>query len=291
MMRDFFSVFISLKYKFFIATLLLVIAFNLLTSFLWFLRSTEDAEKTAAINLSETLRISNENFNIALRDINYIVSMASINSDIIGILSKRSYDTNQEYIKDERKISDYLVGIYSNSYKQYLGSLMISDLKGRDYSLGLSISLGDIKKVPGYSDIIKADTDKVFLAPHYNGFSKAGTSDYDYNSMVLSIARPILNNKTIVGIVVADIKCRILLDIFNINMKNNGTILVMNNNSGEVIFMPDPKKLDFKMSSCEFRKISSMFGSEKGSFNLKLNGRDFIIVYDYSGIVPEGING
>ncbi len=292
-MKSSFSFFISLKYKFLITTVLLIISFSSLFSYLWFIRTYHNEEKSAITYVNEILRISNDNFEYALRDINSLLTLITFNNDVKDVLSKTQYSSDKDMIEDNRKITALITGLYG--YKYYLGALYITDLKDREYSLGISFSTNDLEKLPKYKDIINSNGEKVLLPPHeYNGMSGV-QSNNDYSNMVISMARPILDGGKIIGAAIADIKCNILIDIFNINLKDDGTVLILDSKTGSFIFKPDLSKLKVSFNEDDYKKISDKFTMQKGNFYTRLGNKDFLVIYYYSdfstwttiGLIPK----
>lgn len=259
----------SLKYKIISISLILIISFTFLLIFLWYFKTSNEAEKSAELYISEMLKNSNKNFDVALKDINYIVSSAAVNRSVLNILAKERYSSSKDEFYDNKSISDYLVSLYG--YKYYLEGLMISSIHGREYSIGSSLPYNSLKSQKWYTDIINSNSKKIVIPPHSNG-----------DDMVISVARSISDNGKILGLIIADVKCSILKDIFNINLNDKGTIFIVNSKTGEFIFKPECDKLRIADGELDFRKISKKFTSASGSFYTNIRGENILVVYYYS---------
>lgn len=261
---------------------------------LWSIRTYKIEEKSAAAYISDILKISNDNFDSALRDIYSLLTLITFNNDVRDILSKTEYTSDRDLIKDNRKITDIITGLYG--YKYYLGALSVTDLNNREFNLGMSFSTADLKKMPEYyNDIIHSSGEKVLLPPHLYGNITGAGSDTDYSNMAISMARPVVDGGKVIGAAIAEIKCNVLMDIFNLNLKDDGTILIIDSRTGNFIFKPDTGKLKVKFDEEDYKRISEKFATKKGSFYTRLGNRDFLAVYYYSdfskwttiGLVPK----
>lgn len=284
----------SLKYKILSTILIIIVTFTSLTIFLWYSRTSNEVERSSISYVNEILRMSNDNFDIALRDINAIITTVSINKEnVIDILTKDNYQSNYELVHDNVKLEKFLISLYS--YKHYFGGIMVSNLTGREFNSGLSLSFEQIKALPQFKQIINTKGDITFLSPHYYGSEAFKKPNSDIKDTVLSITKPIILNDTCIGIVVADVKCDILYDIFNINLKYNGEVIIIDNTTGEFIFKPEQGSPNIKIDKNSFKKLSDHFTSDSGSFSTTINGKKMLVIYNISpftkwttvGLVPH----
>lgn len=272
-----FGLMYSLKYKFLLSTLLLVIVLSLSISYLWMYRMSKNEENSISASVSEMLRISNENFDFALRDINYTVSLASVNTDIIEILGDREGISSEQYLKNQKIINNYASS--ASAFKKYLGSLLISDLDGYYSNTGIHVSITDIKKLPEYKQVLQSKGNTVIIPRHNYDGSPARS---DYSNMYISLARPILDNGVVAGVIVADVKSEILLNLFKINLKNNGTVFILDRKSNKVIFNTEDNQLGINLSVMDIESVTKNFKARSGSFYSTLEGKDFLLVYNFS---------
>lgn len=258
--------------------------FMIITTYLWYLKTSSEAYESASTYVSEMLRVSNENFEVALRDINYIVSSSARKEEyVINILSKPldSYPSEYLLLQDNRKIQDYLSNLYS--YKHYLKGMMISDLNGRSYINGDMASFKNIKSQEWYKNILDSDNQSIFIPPHsYQNVSQTD-SDNSNNDKVISIVRPIFYSDQVIGFVLADLQFNILEDIYNINLKDKGSVSIINTETDQFIYKSQHSPAA-NMSDNDLKSISTKFTPSKGSFNTKIAGKDTLVIFNYSNL-------
>lgn len=227
----------SLKYKFLLATISLVLLFAFLINFFWMVITTRYAEQSANSYINDILKSSNESFDVVLKDINNALSLLTVrNYDVVSILKKTSYTSESELLEDNRKMDSLLSTLTSNKY--YLNGLMVWNSSGKFYENSSSISYDYIRSQTWYDSIINSHGEKLFIPLHYpNPYSvQQGTERYD--GMVFSFARAILDGNSVIGYVIADIRYEVLNDVFNHKIKDKGMVCIVNREKDEFVFLP-----------------------------------------------------
>ena len=79
MRRKAWNLVLSLRFKLLCAVLALFFTFAGVTTYFWYDRLTRQASDAAANNLHAMLRISNSNFETALKDLNSVTALVSSN--------------------------------------------------------------------------------------------------------------------------------------------------------------------------------------------------------------------
>lgn len=275
----------------------LFLVFTFLIIFLWYSETTNDAEKSAVESVSEILKNSNENFEVALKDINGIVFSAALNDNVIKVLSTTRYSSNIELLNDNLKVEEYMSNLYT--FKYYINGMIISDIYGREFKNDPVLGFNDIKTKTWYKDILDSKGKQIFIPPHYyNKTVEKEVNDNNiangniYNNQVLSIARPIFLENRVIGFVMVDIKGRILRDIYSMKLKRDAIVLLIDNKNHSVIFNSGLEELSIPSSDPAFNDISKKILSKTGSFYEKINGSSYLVIYyhsDYTNWTSVGL--
>ncbi|GGD50045.1 sensor histidine kinase [Paenibacillus nasutitermitis] len=281
----------QIKYKILIANLILLLCFNLLTVWFWSERFSTDAEDSASTYITEMLRVSNDNFEVSLKDINAIVNIASNDGRFIEVLSHPEHISGAEYLRDSRVIKDYLLGLFT--YKHYLNDILVADLGGRSFSNGNTISLEYLMKQDWYPELINTEGKMVIIPPHFN--SDRASVSMNSSDKVISIAKPIMDEGKVLGFIIADVRSQLLTDVFHGNLSSQTQMIVANALTGEVINDAEARNQSLPYSSDNLKRVVSSIEQTQGSFYTQVGNKKVLMVYRYStisnwvfiGIVPK----
>jgi len=275
-----FSHFKSIRYKFLICTVLLMLTFMVLTAYLWYWKTSNDAADSSAAYVSEMLRIFNENFEVALRDINYVVSSASVEDENVRNILENSlegYASDYELLQDTRKIQGYLTS--SASYKHYLAGIMASSLSGHCFTIGDMPDFDTATAQDWFKSLPYEKNRSMFIAPHaYNTGTNSGS--YRKYEEVFSIVRPIFISGKVNGFILADIKASLLQNIYDINLKGMGTVTVFDTNTDTLIYHSDNSKISVAVS--DLSKLAKNFISTQGQLYSQVGSHKMLVLYKYS---------
>lgn len=271
----------SIRFKFTLVTLL---SFCLLTSlilYFWYASLSSEAERTAKQNMDSIIQISNNIFENEVKDISNVVALSTVQSgnylqtNIINILSQPKL-TDAELVTYRKEANDYLTSLCS--FKKYLNGLMISDFSGNNITYGIPTSFSQIKDADWYQKLKKPGSNQAFVEPHYD--NQWSTNE---NDMVFSIVQPVYStNKKAIGFALADIKCQLLKDSFEVSGQNNMSLYLVEENSNQVIFSPKSNPLSTSVLSTVNSDISKHFTQASGSFFVTVSGRRMLFVYHKS---------
>jgi two-component system, sensor histidine kinase YesM len=283
-----FNKFQSIRYKFLLATLALILMFTFLTMYLWYSTTYENAEDMSLAYVNELVRVSTDNFEVVLRDANTIISSVVTNKgNIISVYSKKmtDYDSNGALLEDNRKVENYIQGLYS--YKQYISGLMVTGLEGRSFTYGVVPSLEKLKAQSWYVDLINKEGNTVVIPPHELSLDNEAITDsdnIDYSKMAISIAKPILDisNNYVIGFAIVDIKGEILQDIFNFNLEKYGELMIIDKHSGNFIYKPELDKFPAEFSDGEIRSMFNNLDSSKGHIYAEIADQEVLVIYSTS---------
>ena len=278
----------SIRFRFLFATLSLVFLFSATTVYLWYSTTYHSAEDLALTYVGEMLRVSTESCEIVLKDMNSVISSVVTNpGNVVAVFSRKAseYDSNQALLADNRKVEDYITGLYS--YKQYVNGLMVAGLDGRSFTNGVVPSLDQIRAQSWYGDLLNKEGRTIFIPPHFipsDGSLGSAPGGVEYLDQVISVGKPILNSSgtEIIGFAIADIQCGMLQETFDINMRDYGIIMVVDRNSGTYIFRSDNSSSPLLFDDNEIMRFAGTLKSEEGHVDAKLSNTDFLAIYSTS---------
>lgn len=274
MRRKAWNLVLSLRFKLLCAVLALFFTFAGVTTYFWYDRLTRQASDAAANNLHAMLRISNSNFGTALKDLNSVTALVSsnfgngLNTRIFNYLLSGDED-DVTLLQYRREAEDYIMSLCN--FKSYLNSLAVYDRTGNSLSYGLIMDSVTLSSQPWYGPLINGNDDVRFIPPHYYE-----PDDPHPSKLVFSIARPIRYRGDCIGLVVADIKSTMLNDMFSISNLNGYSMLVVDENAGEIIFpaAENAASLSSQDRTALFRAL------EQGApqFSVSLHGKNCLAV-------------
>jgi two-component system sensor histidine kinase YesM len=158
---------------------------------------------------------------------------------------------------------------------------MVVGLNGRTFSNGNTNSSDFLQTQSWYPRLLNSNGEIVFIPPHLNS-NRSDRSNK--NDKVISIAKPILEQDRVIGFIIADVRGELLNDIFSINLKNKASMLVADNNEGEIIFEPENGGLPEGLSNKSFLDIFKKMSENQGSFYSELDTEDVLTIYRKSAL-------
>ena len=169
MRRKAWNLVLSLRFKLLCAVLALFFTFAGVTTYFWYDRLTRQASDAAANNLHAMLRISNSNFETALKDLNSVTALVSsnfgngLNTRIFNYLLSGDED-DVTLLQYRREAEDYIMSLCN--FKSYLNSLAVYDRTGNSLSYGLIMDSVTLSSQPWYGPLINGNDDVRFIPPH-----------------------------------------------------------------------------------------------------------------------------
>ncbi|GGH28822.1 cache domain-containing sensor histidine kinase [Paenibacillus segetis] len=264
----------SLQFKLMCVTLTLFCLFATVTTYSWSNSLTKQATTTSVNNLYSMLQISNSNFETALKDIDRVTALISsnfgnnLNSRIFNYLMNKETE-DATLLQYRREAEDYIISLCN--FKSYLNGLAVYDLDGNSLAYGPTMDGRRVLNQDWYQELMNSDKDVLFIPPHY--YSPYTTQDSD---LVFSIARPIRYHGELIGLVVADIKCSLLQDMFDIENINDYSLLVLDEETGTPIF-PAGSAANL-LNETELRSLMDKSSTSDGRFFTMLNGQNSLAV-------------
>ncbi len=275
----------SFSAKLFAIVLALFLLFCAVSTLLWYVSFTREATQTAEENIGAVIHALQGNFEANLRDIDYVTALVSnkvrtsSNDCLIRYLTAADSQT-ANLVLDLQESQKYL----SNrcSFKTYLNGLAVYGLDGRSCSYGITTPYGEVAAQDWYGQIIQGEASVVYVPPH--DYTQAQPSPM--GSQVFSIVRPVFqNNGQIIGLVKADIKCKLLDTIFDIHSISDYELCVIDNNTSELVYAPE------ESSAIPVSHISENITAANGSFHDTIRGTEYLAVYVQSSVTPWTVVG
>lgn len=280
----FVSPFRSIKYKYLIFTFISFALFLSSYTYFWYSKTSDESEKASTQYITELLYRSNENFELAMNDVNILLNAAETESKVRDLLLA-DYSTDFQYQKNNEEMQQYL--IYLFGYRSNINGMTITH-KFRpdsplttypDFTFGLTTPVDDMKKSDWYNDIINSGEDTLFILPHNTDINAKKNPPGIYTNMVMSVAKNLFYGNTYLGTIITDVRCKYLLDYFQVNLGEQSTVFVYDGKSGEFVLRPPQENLLPDFNETEFKENIRTLKDTNGNTRVKLGGQDFLIVY------------
>ncbi len=273
----------SIRYKLILTMLLVFLLFVTVVLSIWYTELKKEAEETAIKNMETVINVSNTTFENQVKDIINVTALTTVRSDnnlstnIINILSRDDL-TDAEIIAYRRTTTDYLISLCS--FKKNLNGLMLSDFSGNSITYGITTSYETVLEENWLDFLSETAEQNIFIEPHYSHKWYQNNND-----LVFSILRPIYNfSNEKIGFALADIKCQLFNDSFDVNPANQCSLYVINNTEGKVIFTPHKNLLQAENGSVLNSTILQNLSSSSGHFFVTVNHTKMLVVYHKSAL-------
>ena len=278
----------SIKTKIFVTfSLIFILSFGTITS-LWYIEASDNSLQLARNSAFEIIKSENENFEVTLRDIDYLSTVISLNRpNVIDVLSSSRDNTEYQGLLLDRKLDDFIESLYG--YKFYISSILVCGENGKRYSRGSTLSTETIKNNYWYDQIISGKGKRFFIRTHSN--SANGNASSSIYSNVISIARAIMDKNKVLGFVMIDFRYDIVDKIFSAKIPYKSTLFVIDED-GNFVYHPDPEMLNRNISNTVYGTIGFDPDKSEGNLMKKINKQDYYIEYyksDYTGWTTVGL--
>lgn len=265
----------SIRSKIFLSFSLIFILSLGTVSLLWYQQSTQATTKLVKNYTYELIKEANENFELTLKDIDYLSTVISLNQpNVIDVLANPSSGTSYEQLLLDRRLNDFIASLYG--YKYYISSILIVGRNGKSYSQGTTLSAEEVRRQPWYHDLIHNRTNRIFLKTH--SFIHAGQAAFFPSQNVISVARAIKYDNEVLGVVVIDFRYDIVQKTFSTKIPHQSTLFVIDQN-GAFVYHPDNLRLNSSIQHTVFRKLLSQIRGGEGHFTTRINGADQFVVF------------
>lgn len=267
-----------------LATVSLFIVFCVVSTMFWYEGFTKEATQTAEENIKSMMDVSNQNFETSLKDINYIAALLSseVNSQIKSKVVKwinNDYDNSKDMLDGRRDLQEHMTSLCS--FKSYVHGMTIYDFEGHSLGYGISTPTREVVMMEWYEKIKNEEIDVLYLKPHsYSEYHESAKTD-----QVFTIVRAVKDYGKTIGFVMADVRSQLLDDMYDISRVNGYTILVVDNNSHDIIYQPDEVNQEFA------EKLTYGIGSDNRWYFNSANSKNYLVVSQNSKITPWSVIG
>lgn len=240
-------IFKQLRVKFIVITSILFLIFSTLVLSIWFYVNQNYAKENSEQNMNQVLNASTSLFESQLMDIIRIISLISVrtgayNSNAINILTDPSL-TDAEILDYRKEASDFLIKLCSN--KNYLNGLEITNFSDKSITYGITTPYETLEQLGFHKKLSLCENSYFFIVPHIN-------EKYSTRKQVFSIIKPVLSHSgDLAGYVIADLKCSLIDDIYNIQNESQNSIFITDGENDRTIYesFDNPMNLSEYLSS------------------------------------------
>lgn len=235
----------------------------------WYAETSREARISAERYIGNVLSRLNESFETMVRDVDHLVTSASIDqANVISVISGRERQTAVEKLEGNQTIMSTMLSLYQ--FKTYMEGLLITTPQGNYYRVGACLPYKQLISQPWFGQVEMEGGKSVILPPHSNG-----------SDMVISVVRNIISGNKILGVVKADMKCKILDDCYNMDFKGFGRIYILDDGPGTLIY---PLEEEGGQTAGEDLLACSKSMGEEGSFYAEIGGVPCLVIYSRSGL-------
>ena len=141
-----------------LVTFVLFLMFCIVSTYSYYRNFTEEATETAVSNISSMMEVLNNNFELTIKDIDYVTALISnkvttnMNGSVIEYLIMEDTDA-AKLVQCRREVQDYLISMCS--YKSYLQGMAIYGFNGRSVSFGITMTASEVME-QGWYDTLRS---------------------------------------------------------------------------------------------------------------------------------------
>jgi two-component system sensor histidine kinase YesM len=265
----------SIRTKLFLSlAAIFAIAMGLIT-FWWYWKSTQIITKSVKNYSHELIKEANDNFELTLKDIDYLSTVISLNkSDVAQALSNQAGTMNYEQLLMDRKLDDFISSLYG--YKYYISSILIVGANGKKYSQGTTLSTDEVIREPWYRELAENKTARIFIKTHSTRSANQAALFPSQN--VISVARGIFDDHQFLGVVLIDFRYDIIQKIFSTKIPHESSLFVIDQN-GDFVYHPDNRFLGRNIRKTVYNKLLPMIQNSEGSFSFWVKKNETFVVY------------
>ncbi len=262
----------SLKFKIIVPVVVVLCFGMLLQTGIWIRGTVDQAEKSASENLYSSMRVANQNFESAMKEINRIVALASstttINASVQNYLRimEDAEASSQEMIQYTREVDQYLFQLCS--YKSYLNGMAVYDLQGHERSFGIIMNGQEILQQEWLTEFLEGEEDSIILPVH-----SSLPEDKNYDELVFSVVRKVKRGKAITGLVMADAHYQMLTDFYSFQDVSGYQIVIMDEDQEDILFPKNAEALEEKVEA-----LRQLPDGQEGYYVENIDGTQYLLV-------------
>jgi two-component system sensor histidine kinase YesM len=265
-------------FAFVIVTLSSILAVSLILYY----NLTGSIKQNAVDYVTESMRHSDENLQIMLKDIGSMSTVVVTNQEnVIDIIRSSNYEISYEWFQEQKKITSFLSTLKAN--KSYISRISVVGTNGKVFYEGDPRLSKDVLKDPSLQKIVDAGGTKVWIKQN-------GTSVL-WNQTV-TLGRAIQYERQTIGVVMIDLDYDVIRNVYNFGKALDGFIYVVEPD-GNIVYNSNPALNAENIKDTNLSGIEKLKDGEHSS--IVINGEHYLVATytsDYTGwrtigIIPE----
>lgn len=268
----------TIRLKIFFSFSLLILISCSVISYLWYAKFTGSTAHTIKSHTIQNIKEANQNFELMLKDMDFISSIISLNQLTINNALSVDPASRSEYeqLLADRKVNDLLNSFVS--YKYYISNILVAGENGKTYAASGTAftSPQAFRTQPWYVDMVAKRGDKIFLGTHdledLDALSPMRTRN------VISIIRAIMNGSEYLGFVNVDVEYTAVDKVFGPAVSPDTKLLLVDGNN-RIVFHPDYELLQKRLSETPYAAIGNQMNGPEGELELNVDGQNMFVYY------------
>lgn len=266
----------SIKSKLQLSFTGIFLALTALVCLFWYKTMGDMAREQAVRYVNSSVDSMSAEFDSLMKDASYISLILSFNAiDQSQILSgQHGIETYRELESDRiltRSVNDFY------SYRSYISSILLYGVNGRVFSNGVVLAPEEIAVMPWFEALDGSGEEGVFIRTHSNYVSENRQKSY-----VISAGRKLWSRDRHIGYLLVDISYDYINSRFGPAVLDGSTLLIMDDQGGLVYDSNSVKAPADTIYGTEFKEIMGHLGTGRGQTNIRLNGHDYLAIYQRS---------
>lgn len=272
----------SIQSKTLIAFVIVTLSSILAVSSIVYYNLTGIIKQNAVDYVMESMRHSDENLQLMLKDIEMMSTVAVTNQEnVIDIIRSSHFEISYAWFQERKKITAFLSNLKAN--KSYISRISVVGTNGKVFYEGDPRLSKDVLKDPFLQKILDAGGAKVWIK--HNGSSVV------WNDTV-TLGRAIPYERQTIGAVLIDLDYDVIRKVYNFGKALGGFTYVVEPD-GNMVYHPDPARKVDHFKDMNLEGIENLQDGEHSS--IVINGKPYLVAAytsDYTGwrtigIIPE----
>lgn len=265
-----------------VAFVIVTLSSILVVSSIVYYNLTGSIKRNAVDYVTESMRHSDENLQIMLKDIESMSTVVVTNQEnVIDIIRSNHYEISYEWFQEQKKLTSFLSTLKAN--KSYISRISVVGTNGKVFYEGEPRLSKDVLKDPSLQKIIDAGGSKVWI--------KHNDTSVLWNQTV-TLGRAIQYERQTIGVVMIDLDYRVIKQAYNFGQALNGFIYVVEPD-GNLVYNSNPELKALNIKDTNLASIEHLQDGEHAS--IVINGEHYLVATytsDYTGwrtigIIPE----
>lgn len=272
----------SIQSKMLFAFVFVTLSSILTVSSIVYYNLTGTIKKNAVDYVTESMRHSDENLQIMLKDIESMSTVVVSNQEnVIDIIRSGHYEVSYEWFQEQKKLTSFLSSLRAN--KSYISRISVVGTNGKVFYDGVPRLSKDVLEDPSLQKIVDAGGTKVWIK--HNG-------SIDLWNQTVTLGRAIQYDRQTIGVVMIDLDYNVIRNAYNFGKALEGYIYVVEPD-GNMVYNSNPALNADNIKDTNLDGIDKLQDGEHSS--IEINGEHYLIATytsDYTGwrtigIIPE----